>query len=52
MEYKFEDLVSAINQAHSEFDLTRLSFEVMKQGLVDLQKRLLDLESKEDVKTR
>jgi hypothetical protein len=45
MAYKFEDLVDAINSARSEFDLSRLQFDMMKEGLTDLQNRLQALET-------
>jgi hypothetical protein len=45
MQYKFEDLVKAINDAPNEFALSRLPFDVMKQGLSDLEARLQALES-------
>ena len=43
----FEDLVKAINDAHSEFDLARLSLADMKAGVSDLAARLQALEAGE-----
>ena len=40
----FEDLVAAIKQARSLFDLSHLSLAVMQQGLGDLQSRLENIE--------
>jgi hypothetical protein len=50
MSSKFEDLVKAINEAPNEFALSRLPFDVMKQGLTDLQDRLLALEARNPAK--
>jgi hypothetical protein len=43
----FEDLVKAINDAHSELDLARLSLPDMKTGVNDLAARLAALEAAE-----
>jgi hypothetical protein len=43
---KFEDLVTAIMAARSEWDLAKLPFDTMKEGLADLQARLQALEGK------
>jgi BMFP domain-containing protein YqiC len=43
----FEDLVRSINDAHSEFDLARLSLADMKASVNDLAARLQALEAAE-----
>jgi hypothetical protein len=46
MSAKFEDLVKAIEQARSLFDLSNLSLGTMQQGFADLEARLQALERK------
>ena len=46
MSAKFEDLVKAIEQARSLFDLSNVSLSTMQQGFADLEARLQALERK------
>jgi len=44
MSARFEDLVKAIEQARSLFDLSNVSLSTMQQGFADLEARLQALE--------
>jgi len=44
MSAKFEELVAALLKAKSEWDLARLPFRTMQDGVADLRDRLQALE--------